>query len=1114
MVEQIQSRELIIDQNQIDSNSPISFDWQQGEILVGDIVSYEKNNITVQIEGIKLELKMNEKIGKVGDSVKLQVEKITENKIVLKPYIDNGDVHPIKQYDRIRSILLKEVIPLTKQNIEIAQKMLDNGIKIEKDLLKKIVTAKKQIEQIINTMSKEEAKEFIESPYDIEKVSIEVISRFLSNKGKSNKTVSKEDIEKELKKYVSEETEAIKISIKALIEKDLPVTRKNIDSLVLIQEKLEAVKNMDDKAIEQVVKKKLPHTLNNLYASIFSSGKEKKIKENMIPYEDVGLVEIGEHEFSKDEIINLLKHQEIDTDENHIEAAKFLIKHNIEVNKENLEAVLSLKNEIKNIDRNLVLDKAAQLLKENHNPGKVELMSYFGKKENFLNEKEINKLVRDVKVIDEEVLKRIMRKNLPINLRNLQRELEDSGEENEVIKESNIENEPNYVTAKRQLEEVRLKMTLEAALRLNQKIKINTIPLKELVEELKALEKEYYGEALIRSGAKDSKENVEQLEELYRKLDVVSKSSQSVLPKVIKNETPFIVDDLYRVLLASKDVTLKYEQMETKVEPKLGDDISKIENQLESLLNTQAIEPTKDNIRCSRILVQNNIEVNEDNILHLKLLDEKVEFVSKNLHPIIAANMIKEGFRPDYILIDNVIAYIKGFDEVLGKESKEQFSQFILRLNEESVLTSEEREGMIGIYRMLHTIEKSNGKVIGWLMKNNMSVTLNNLMEGAKYLARNDKNKQEVDILIDDGFGLTDKINYHEKSIKTQLEKAFGEKSNNISKSVEMKIDHYEMILDAFMRTASPEKLLQWINKNSNLYETDLETIYTEYIKKDFNKEEPEEVASSIKKEEIIEFLRSLQNLKKIKQETLVFMEKNRIPMNIKNLQIVSSMLENPFEFGESIEKFNDILKQTNLEENLHKIIREINKELKEGREVEEVLDVFKEKVKEIKQALLESSSEYKQNSWKMGTDIEKMVDIQKQVQKQNNIFQIPVLINGKATNMNVYLLKEGNKKNIIQKDEISAFVSIETENMGVVRFIIHMDEKNVDFKISGENKEITDYLKSKEYIFKSSIENIGYRVIKSQFKEELKELSEKNQENSFIVTYKKHMDSDFEIVI
>ena len=162
---------------------------------------------------------------------------------------------------------------------------------------------------------------------------------------------------------------------------------------------------------------------------------------------------------------------------------------------------------------------------------------------------------------------------------------------------------------------------------------------------------------------------------------------------------------------------------------------------------------------------------NEDNILQVKILDEKVDYVGRNLHPIIAANMIKEGFRPDFIPIDDVIEYINVFDEVLGKDNKEAFSQFILELDEKGVLNHEEKEGLIAIYRMLHVIEKSNGKVIGWLMKNDIPLTLNNLLEAAKYLARTRGIKHNMDIFIDDEFGFSEKVIFHEKSIKAQLER-------------------------------------------------------------------------------------------------------------------------------------------------------------------------------------------------------------------------------------------------------------------------------------------------------------------------------------------------------
>lgn len=1133
MIGQVQSKELILDQNMLDLKFSMSLDWEQGELLEGDIISYGENKVTVEIEGVKLDIKSSEKIGEVGDKVKFLVEKVTENELVLKALTDNQEIRPIKQYDRIQSVLLKEVIPMTEQNIELAKKMLDSGIQVEKEIFEKVAQAKRQIEQIINTMTREEVRELLESPYDAEKISIDIISRFLCEKGKFSKAISSEELEKELNQYVGEKTEKVKVAMKALLEKELPVTRKNIDSLVLVQEKLEAIKNMDDKAIEQVVKRKLPYTLNHLYAAIFSAGEEEIQIESKLPYGDAGLINTGEHEFSQDEIIKLLKHQEMPIDEEHIEAANFLIKHKLEVNKENLEAVILLKHEIKKLDEKIVLDKALKFLKLNSNPGKLELFEDIYKKDKSLTENEIKQLVRDIKVMDDEALKRVIRKNLSINLRNLQKELNSIAEEKNVDEESPLELEKGsqFINAKRQLEEVRLKMTLEAALKLNEKIKIDTVPLKELVEELKSLEQEYYREALHKAGAESSKENLEQLEALYNKLETINKSGRMVLAKVVKNEIPPVIDDLYKQTLQEKEVITKYEQMETRVEPRLGDVIRKIEKQIAPLLKEQGIEPTEENIRCARILIQNNMEVNEENILQVRVLDEKVNFISKNLHPIIAANMIKEGFRPDFIPIDEVIDYIEVFDELLGKDPKEALGQFILELDEKGALSPQEREGLIGIYRMLHVIEKSNGKVIGWLMKNNIPLTLNNLVEAAKYLARTRGVKQNMDVLVDDDFGFSEKVIYHEKSIRAQLEKAFGEKVTDSSRFLNFdsisketteqlldssslfKLDYYELILDEFVRNMSSEKFIEWLSKNPDLYEMDLESLYEEYKKEDLIKE-GNLSKTPVKEETVEEFTKTLQVIKKVNQETLIFMEKNQIPMNLKNLQLVSGLLENPHKLGEEIESFSNLLKETDYKDELHQAIREINEKLKQGMDPEEAQDELKEKIKEIKGQLLESLLPVKQTVWKTGNDIEKMIDIGKQLQKQDGFYQIPVIINGKAANMNVYLLKDRDKGALAKKESISAYVAIETEHLGQVRMVIHMDEKNVDFKISGESKEVTEYLKSKEHLFRASIENIGYKVLRSQFKEELKELVQSSKGTSLVVNKKKHLDSDFEMVV
>ncbi|NLK98271.1 MAG: hypothetical protein GX272_09400 [Epulopiscium sp.] len=1498
MIASVQNRDLVIRQNEIDVSTSMPRDWKQGDVLEGKIISCEENTAIIEIEGNQLQVKTSQKLGEEGSTLKLKVESISKGEVRLKP-MEKEEIRPIKQYDRIKSILRKEAIPISEQNIEIAQKMIENGVTVEKEIFDKVIQAKKQIDQLINTMTREEVKELLESPYDIEKISIDVVTRFLSKSGRTKQKISDKEIEEELKNYIDHEEKNIKKAVKALLENDLPVTKKNIDSLILVQEKIETVKTMDDKAIAQFIKRDLPATLNNVYASVFSSGKEEPSTKSKSPYQDVGMhFEPVDFEVTKEEIISLLKAQQIPTEEEYIEAAEILIKNHIEVDKEKVQAIVTLKRQISRINEEDLLDQSAQLLKENKNPGKIELIDHqYRPVEKPLTHEEMKQLLQDIKEIDDEDIKKLIKRNMPINLKNLRGEKGSEIKDEVKLEKESIEQNPSFITAKRQLEEIRLKMTLEAAVKLNQKIQIDTAPLKEVVEELKALEKEYYGDCLKKAGAEPSKENIEQLEALYKKIEGIKELDERVLPKVIKKEINFIIDDLYKEQLKEEIIepfkaetaVSAYEEMHTKPEQRFGDTIRKIENQIETLLKDQEIEPTKENIRCARILIQNAIDVTEENILHLKLLDEKVNYVGANLHPTIAAEMIKEGFRPDQIPIDEVIDYIKDFEEILGSDVRDKLNEFILQMDEDKALTQEEREGMIGIYRMLHTIEKSNGKVIGWLMKNNMSLTLNNLMEGAKYLARTGGRRQDMDVSIDDEFGVIKELNFPEKSIKAQLEKAFGVKENitelkrmdmripsvqenlrlnneegirtihqtidyirevavqredvlgealqeeltdflgqidkamsltkeqkesliniynalkkleisntnqevidpkvlgdlykeeileaisnqsneevllkdqNVERSQEaglkeieeeqiksvlkeaeieptkenirygkilrqnnievtkeniielkrldiqtlpiqenlqlnneegirtinqaidyiretavqredilgevlqkelteflgqidkavaltkeqkeslinvynalnkleistinqevislkiledlykeeileaisnqsneevslkdqgakisqetrlkeieeeqiksvlkeveleltkenirygkilrqndievtkqnilslknldnqimqnlqvgvttemIKLDYFERIVEDFSKLASPEQLKEWLNSNPDFLEEDLETIYREYVKEEFIKKSflPNALVesaydfSSVTDEDIKEFLNTIGSLKKVKQATLIFMEKNQIPVNIKNLQIVSSMIENPFEFGDNLEKLNEIIKESSAKEDIHKIIREAVNDLKNDKEVEEVLDEVKEKVKEIKEDLLNSSSGQKQNAWKTGNDIEKIMDIQKQIQKQEGFYQIPILINDKITNMNIYVMKDRKNEKQLQKEGLSAFISMDTEHLGTIRMYIHMDEKNVDFKISGESKEITDYLKSQEGSLRNSIEQIGYKVVKGQIKEEVNENIDKNP---LLIPIKKHLDSGFEIII
>ena len=180
MVRQIQDVHLIINQNQMDLDSSMPHDWKPGELLEGEVIYSEENHAIIEIEKMQIEVKTNEKLEDIGSSIKLEVQSISKGEIRLE-VVKEKQVRPIKQYDRIHSFLRKESIPISKQNIEIAQKIADGGIHLEKKIFENVIETKKQIEKIINTMAKQEARELLESPFDVEKISLDIITRFLSD---------------------------------------------------------------------------------------------------------------------------------------------------------------------------------------------------------------------------------------------------------------------------------------------------------------------------------------------------------------------------------------------------------------------------------------------------------------------------------------------------------------------------------------------------------------------------------------------------------------------------------------------------------------------------------------------------------------------------------------------------------------------------------------------------------------------------------------------------------------------------------------------------------------------------------------------------------------------
>ena len=339
------------------------------------------------------------------------------------------------------------------------------------------------------------------------------------------------------------------------------------------------------------------------------------------------------------------------------------------------------------------------------------------------------------------------------------------------------------VAKRRILEETRLILTLEASVSLLKKgINLDTKDLEKLVDDLKQAEKESYAPFLMDNDEVDIKKYDD---ELTLKLDVFKQTVIAI--EHVKTAPLLVVGD---VAFSEKTPTLNevaelsnkaksefskaersYETMMTMPRYDMGDSIKKAFRNVDDILEDLEIEATRLNEKAVRILGYSGMEITEANIEKAVKAEVAVENVITHMTPARTLKMIRDGFNPLDTDIYELSNELLSEDEDTGNT---KYTEFLYKLEKSSEITESEKSAFIGLYRLFRKIEKSDGKLVGDVIKADVKLTLSNIISAS----RSDR-QVGTDIKIDDSFGALEKLITHGESITDQILQGFKTKELN-----------------------------------------------------------------------------------------------------------------------------------------------------------------------------------------------------------------------------------------------------------------------------------------------------------------------------------------------
>lgn len=630
-----------------------------------------------------------------------------------------------------------------------------------------------------------------------------------------------DDIDSEVLKEITGSEVRAQAILDAFRQYDIPVTEKNVEEAAAAMDLAEKLSQDTEGMKKYLLENHLPPTIENLYRAAYSGSNDAGVQgrgyfeEATVGYYGLKAEQV-DIDALKDSLAKVIEESGYEVNEETLKDAAWIVENGIPLTKETLAQMEKINEVTLPITEEQAAMAAARALQDGKTAKEADLSS-----EESLLERAV-RVQEEALSVTEEAIDKVIEDGEELNLRNLaaaERELQNAalpegqGVSGESGRQENIgrsgqseesgnsghQNNPGSseqaVIARRQMEEVRLLMSVQVNYRmLKQGISIDTTELSSLVEDLKKAEREIFDILLGRSERQEDKKaagadsiNVSAAEDIsglfkdtLGKVRAIPGMPASILGELLKvNETEFsrrvTIDAVYETGLARQNAYAaaeeKYEPLMTAPRADYGDSMKKAFGNVDDLLKEMDLEVTESNRRAVRILGYNTMELSEENIQAVKEAYSTVSRVIGKMTPAAVLDLIREGSNPLNMSMEELENRLASRDSSPMEEA-EKYSRYLYRLEQNHEISQGEKESYIGIYRMLHQIEKRDGAAVGSLIHQGAEINFKNLLTAVR-----NHNRTGMDYSIDDDFGalngaLTDEG--YRNSITKAIETAYN----------------------------------------------------------------------------------------------------------------------------------------------------------------------------------------------------------------------------------------------------------------------------------------------------------------------------------------------------
>lgn len=811
-----------------------------------------------------------------------------------------------------------------------------------------------------------------------------------------------------------------------LRENDIPINRKNVHDVGSAMEKSAQITELSDGAKKYLIQNHSELNIKEVYKAQFSAS-HLGTRQGYGYYADdmPGYYAKKADSFQWDHLEGrmqeVISEAGLTVDEESMQEAKWIVEQGIPLNHENLLQLDRINHIELPMTQEHILDTIMNALWR----GKPAEMADMTDTENFVTK--ADRVLREVQSIAEEDLNAVIVSGKELTIQNLvmaKPENNNNNENNNSNKDRNTEY--NLITARRQLEEVRLKMTFEANLRLLKSgYHIETTELSKLVDDLK--ESELHAKQML-FGTSNPEETVSR-DALYQ--DTLTKVAQigempaHVIGRVAASPVLFNLNYIHTqgtVLKSAYDsVNAAYETVMTVPRADLGDSIQKAFRNVEEILNGMNLEPNEANQRAVRILGYNNMMITEDNINEIKKADLQLNSIIRKLTPGTTLELIRDGVNPLSMNLDELRDYLDQKEQ--KQDDTERYSRFLYKLEKNNRISQRERESFIGIYRLLRQVEKSDGAVIGSLVNQGAELSFKNLLTALRNRA--DQNKEYT---VDDSFGGVNG-SYRTANIEDQINSYYNQLAGELYENLNPEMlaraganedTTLEQLHEAMIAQNSNVQSAQF--GNQSMQETELHTI-DERLEKQYRAEQLEEI-------------RSVQH---VSEETLDMLMSYDQTISTDNLLAADYLMRYRGAMFQQIFRYASDA-DNRVEEDLEQAMFKFQRNLTDHESAVTAYENLMETAGDVLENVVDSTSDY--------IDVRSITNYYKQLHIAGNLakkdnFEVPVTINGEKNSINLQIVHDGEDKGKVQ-------ITFESERYGKIYASLRAQQSDNQVVVTG----------------------------------------------------------------